>query len=110
VRPSDPQGFVLDRAEDLELFGGRISHITPPPPGPRTLFLSRRFSSIILASAALSWPDSLRSTDVVTAGFTLSIPGQALFPRFQEFLAPPVIQILVETLTPAQFDNPVLTA
>src|ERR1017187_6813533 len=48
------QRRLLDQPDDLQLLGGRVSHISASP-SPSTLFLSTRFSTISSANSSLSW-------------------------------------------------------
>src|SRR5205807_1625998 len=59
-RPSRRQVGLLDEADNLQLFRGRISH-SPSSPSALTLFLSRRFSRVRSATTSLSAVASRRS-------------------------------------------------
>src|SRR6202040_4063377 len=45
------QRRLLDQPDDLQLLGGRVSHISDSP-SPSTLFFRRRFSTISSASSS----------------------------------------------------------
>jgi len=63
---ADGQRRLFDQFDDLELLGSGVPHESLSP-SPRTLFLSRRFSSGTSASVSLSWRASaLRSSEVAS--------------------------------------------
>src|SRR5690606_10551404 len=70
---------LLDKPDDLKLFGGGISHSSSPP-SPIMLFLSRRFSRVTSASA------SFRSRLSRRSAFTSSLVAERAVSPARRFL------------------------
>src|SRR3979409_2454755 len=102
---------LLDEADDLQLFCGRISH-SPSSPSAVTLFLSRRFSRVRSATTSLSAVASRRRswTSSEVAARAVS-PARRFFPAcLQEVLRPPIVKVLRDPLAATQLGNAVLAA
>jgi hypothetical protein len=81
------------------------------PPIPYTLLLSRRFSRVSSATTSFRALASRRGS-VTSSEFAARAvsPASHFFPGLEEVFRPTVIQVLDDSLPPAQFGNALLTA
>lgn len=106
---TDRKVGLLDDADDLELFGSRVSH-SRSPPTPVVFFLRIRFSRVRSATTSLRARDSARRSLTSVLVLAGGIPGQAFLPGLEKLFRPAVIQALGNALSAAQLCNAVLAA